>query len=295
MRTLFSLQNLRFFPALVCVLAIIVSTEPVRLLLDFGGFTFLGVVGAIFANSTGAGGGVIFVPFFNQLAFTPETTVATSFAIQCCGMTAGAITWLMFYRQHCRQNSDWNELRSGLMLTVPFSISGIGLAQFHQALTGGITDASALHAGFGIFSIFLALTIFATIPILKKETYESYFSSYDKVCLPMVSLAGGGITAWLSVGVGELVAVYLIIRGFNVTFSIAIAVVLSAFSVWGGALYHVIVTDAVHWQVVLFAGTGAVIGGVLAKYLTLYFSATRLKVFFAVWILLLGIASLPYS
>lgn len=293
MQSLFSLQNLRLLPALACVLLIVLSAEPLALIIEYGAFTFLGVIGAIFANSTGAGGGVIFVPFFNQLAFTPETTVATSFAIQCCGMTAGAITWYLFYRKNCRDRADWSELGEGLLLTVPFSVLGIWLAQYYQNSIGGITDASTLHAGFGIFSIFLAFSIFGTIPILKKYSFEARFTSYDRLCLPLVSLTGGVITAWLSIGVGEMIAVYLIIRGYNVTFSIAIAVILSAFSVWGGILYHVFMTSAVHWQVVMFAGTGAVIGGILAKYLTLYFSPNRLKMFFAGWILLLGITSLP--
>ena len=44
---------------------------------------------------------------------------------------------------------------------------------------------------------------------------------FDSVALLLIGFIGGAITAWLSVGVGELVAVYLIMRGFNVTFAIA--------------------------------------------------------------------------
>ena len=74
------------------------GTELPVLLTQYGGFLLLGIVGAVFANATGAGGGVVFVPFFQQLAFSPEAVIATRFAIQCCGMTAGAISWLQFYR-----------------------------------------------------------------------------------------------------------------------------------------------------------------------------------------------------
>ena len=77
-----------------------ISAKPLSLLFDYGGFVFLGLLGAIFANATGAGGGVVFIPFFNQLEFSSVTSIATSFAIQCCGMTAGAITWWTFYRRH---------------------------------------------------------------------------------------------------------------------------------------------------------------------------------------------------
>jgi uncharacterized membrane protein YfcA len=117
---------------------------------------------------------------------------------------------------------------------------------------------------------------------------------YDCITLSAVALVGGGITAWLSIGVGELVAVYLIIRRFNVTFAIAAAVILSALTVWGGIIFHLLITQAVYWPVVLFAGAGAIVGGILAKQLVLYFSAKNLKLFFAGWIFILGITSLPF-
>lgn len=264
------------------------------LLTEYGGFSLLGVIGAIFANSTGAGGGVIFVPFFNQLAFSSESSVATSFAIQCCGMTAGALTWWAFYKKSEYQSADWGELKRALLLSVPFSVAGIWIAQFIQYQSGEISDADSLHTGFGIFSIVLALAIFATIPLLKKAQFNQQFNLNDKIALPIIALLGGVITAWLSIGVGELIAVYLIIRRFNVSFSIAVAVILSAFSVWAGVVYHLLVTHAVYWPVVMFAGAGAIVGGVLAKQLVLYFSPINLKIFFASWILLLGLSTLPY-
>lgn len=280
---------------LCCWIALLaISSEPLNLVSDYGGFSLLGIIGAIFANATGAGGGVIFVPFFNQLAFTPGTTVATSFAIQCCGMTAGALTWWAYYSREQKRGPDWHEMGAALKLTIPFSLLGIWLAQFIQYLSGGVTDATSLHVGFGVFSILLAMSIFATIPKLKKLEFEQQFISLDKVLLPTIAFVGGWITAWLSIGVGELVAVYLIIRGFNVAFSIAIAVILSAFSVWAGVVYHIVITGDVYWPVVMFAGAGAIVGGMLAKHLVLYFSATNLKIFFAGWVLLLGLSTLPY-
>ena len=264
------------------------------LMAEYGLFVLLGVVGAIFANSTGAGGGVVFVPFFSQLEFTTTTTVATSFAIQCCGMTAGAITWWAYFRKQHDNGDDWLEMREGLWLSAPFSVLGIWLGQYQQYLAGAVGDANALHIGFGIFSIILALAIFATIPIIKQQKFEAEFVRLDRIAIPIVSLIGGVITAWLSIGIGELLAVYLIMRGFNVTFAIAIAVILSAISVWGGVLYHAFISGGIYWPVVMFAGIGAVMGGIVAKYLTLFFSPAKLKIFFAGWILILGVGSLPF-
>ncbi|WP_245953229.1 sulfite exporter TauE/SafE family protein [Alteromonas aestuariivivens] len=273
------------------------QTHPFSVVQSYGGFAFLGVVGAVFANATGAGGGVVFVPFFNQLGFAPAAIIATSFAIQCCGMTAGAITWWRYYRHQHVTNPQWKSLPSGLLLTVPASLSGIWLAQYGgttlpvlAALKGNVDH---LHLGFGVFSIVLALAIFASIPLLKRTHFRTFSGRCDTVCLPVVAFLGGIITAWLSVGVGEMVAVYLIIRGFNVTMAIALAVMLSAFSVWAAIAYHVLISEAVVWQVVLFAGAGAIIGGIVAKRVVLAFSPVRLKMFFGAWVLILGASGLP--
>lgn len=278
-------------------LALYMQSEPVLLVSEYGVFTLLGVVGAIFANATGAGGGVVFVPFFNQLGLAANTTVATSFAIQCCGMTAGAITWWHYYLRLedtepvMQSKREWQDIYKVLLLTIPFSCTGLWIAQLNAG--GAMDDADKLHVSFGLFSILLALAILATVPLMRGSNFIQRLTLADATLLPVIAIVGGMVTAFLSIGVGELVAVYLIFRRFNVTFAIACAVILSAFSVWAGVLFHLFVSMLVYWDIVFFAGAGAIIGGMLAKYLVLYFSSTHLKIFFACWILLLGVTSLP--
>ncbi|MEP0177434.1 MAG: sulfite exporter TauE/SafE family protein [Paraglaciecola sp.] len=273
-------------------------SQPWSLLQDYGAFAFLGVIGAIFANATGAGGGVVFMPFFNQLGFSVTTSVATSFAIQCCGMTAGALTWYAYFKQlkivHLTEAQQWSVLPKVLMLVIPASLIGLWLVQLNSQSLEQLSDPDTLHLGFGVFSMGLSLGIITSVFWVKNQSFNTSLYSIDYVSLTIIGLIGGGITAWLSIGVGELVAVYLIIRRFNVTFAIAVAVIVSAFTVWAGVVYHLVVTGAVHWPVVLFAGAGAIIGGVLAKKLVLYFSSKNLKLFFAVWIFILGVTSLPF-
>lgn len=278
------------------LILLLLLPDSLRLITEYGGFIALGITGAIFANATGAGGGVVFVPFFNHLGFDATTIVATSFAIQCCGMTAGAITWYRFFHDHHDRDPEWQGLGRILLLTVPMSILGIWLVQGVEYLQWfGLhgSGVDQLHLWFGVFSIVLAISIYASIPLLKRTTMTLQPVVFDSVALLLIGGIGGAITAWLSVGVGELVAVYLIMRGFNVTFAIAVAVILSAFSVWGAISYHAFVTSSVYWPVVLFAGAGAVIGGIIAKRVVLIFSATKLKMFFATWVLLLGVSGLP--
>jgi hypothetical protein len=111
------------------LILLLLLPDSFRLITEYGGFIALGITGAIFANATGAGGGVVFVPFINHLGFDATTIVATSFAIQCCGMTAGAITWYRFFHDHHDRDPEWQGLGRILMLTVPMSILGIWLVQ----------------------------------------------------------------------------------------------------------------------------------------------------------------------
>lgn len=274
-----------------CVL-LSVQSNTLSLINEYVGFIFLGVLGAIFANSTGAGGGVVFVPFFNLFNLSNQSIIATSFAIQCCGMTAGAITWFRHYRLVHRQDKQWSMLSKGLKISVPFSVIGIVITQF---VFGHYTDLvqHALHLYFGLFSIFLAFAIYASIPLMQRTEFAYQFLPLDIIALALIALGGGVVTAWLSVGVGELIAVYLILRGFNIMFAIALAVILSAFSVWSAIAYHVFVSEQIYWQIVIFAGAGAIVGGMIAKYVVLFFSPVKLKIFFATWVLIMGIAGLP--
>ena len=267
---------------------VVAADVPQAWLVSYWVYSFLGVVGAIFANATGAGGGVIFVPFFNHLGFDSVQTVATSFAIQCCGMTAGALTWYQLYRKDHSADVEWQSMPAALMLVVPTAALGIMAAQY-----GGFTAPGGINTVFGIFSVVLAVAIFATLSKFTKDSIRTQLNIWDTLCLLGIGFFGGLITAWLSVGVGELIAVYLIMRGFNVTFSIAIAVIVSAFAVWVGVAYHGLITEGIYYQVVLFAGLGAILGGLTAKFVVLAFSPVRLKVFFASWVLILGVSGLP--
>ena len=92
---------------------------------DYALFSLLGVLGAIFANSTGAGGGVIFIPAFNELNFTEMQAIGTSFAIQCFGMTAGGLTWWYHYKTEKRELRLWQGFKRILAITSIASIFGL--------------------------------------------------------------------------------------------------------------------------------------------------------------------------
>lgn len=254
--------------------------QPFNDLFDYWLFSFLGMLGAVFASSTGAGGGVVFIPMFAQLNFTEQQAIATSFAIQCFGMTAGAVTWYHHYHSQKRSLRLWQGFKRIISVTsICAVITLTGLFVFQ------LPSPASLHVSFSWFSFLLGLFIILTVYLLKPHRERSQIYFHDYIAFVLIGFFGGALTAWLSVGVGELLVIYLILRRFDINMAVAAAVVVSAISVWA-AISHV--HQSVYWQVLVFAGPGAVLGGIFAKTLVIHMSATRLKLFFALWLLISG-------
>jgi len=249
-------------------------------------YSSLGIIGAIFANLSGAGGGVVFIPVFNYLGFTDGQSLSTSFTIQCFGMTAGAIVWSRYYFQNFRTNSNWQAFLPIILITAVMSIFGLWTAYL-----GVISPPSSLSKLFSVFSILLGLALLLQLFLVKQtNNNRSKLSSLDYGLLIFVGYFGGLITAWLSVGVGELLVFFLIIRGFHITMAIAAAVVVTAITVWSASVEHLWLNSQAVWQVAIFAGPGAIVGGILAKNIAAKVSTTRLKLLLALWILFMGLA-----
>lgn len=270
--------------SLVWLAFIVLSPLSIDTLTDYVTFIVVGITGAIFANSTGAGGGVIFIPLFNFLNFSELQSVATSFAIQCFGMTAGAYTWWHHYQTQKSDLRLWQGFKRIVAVTGLAAVLGLWLVYF-----GELVSPSSLHNSFSWFSLLLGIFIIVSVFMVKPQRDSSKLLAIDWLMLVIIGLGGGAITAWLSVGVGELLAIYLILRRFDINMAIASAVLVSAITVWSGIWHHTVLNFQVYWQVVLFAGPGAVLGGVLAKTLVTHLSAVRLKLFFASWLLVIGV------
>lgn len=249
--------------------------------------TLLGVCGAIFANLSGAGGGVVFIPAFSYFKLTPDEALASSFGIQTFGMTAGAITWYLHYRRSHQQDPTWSPLFLIVALTAIPSVAGIWTAY------GGFAKAPAsLHEVFGAFSMVLGAALLAQVLIFKPQIQlHKTLEPIDYVAMILIGFFGGVVTAWLSVGVGEILVLYLIFRGFCTTMSVAAAVTVTAITVWSSAIEHFVFNDFVVWKVVLFAGPGAIIGGILARTIAGRITTKSLKVVLGAWIFLMGLVA----
>ena len=270
----------------------IIATWPggtFELIQSYGLFFFLGLAGALVANSTGAGGGVIFIPFFAALGFTATESIATSIAIQCFGMTAGTFSWLKFlHLKSLIGEINIKPVIKILWLAGPTTIAGVLFSQYvlpHPSIP--------VETLFGCFSIVFGLILFA-FTLKKGKRYEGEIFNVNQTQAALITITcflGGILTAWISVGVGEAIALLLFFLGFPAYFAVAIGVFTSSLSVLTAVNYH-IAANNISVEVVLFAGMAAFIGGYIARYITNKLGGFNLKLFFAVWIFVSGLYTL---
>lgn len=256
-----------------------------------GRLTFLplvGVGGAIIANTSGTGGGVVFVPVFSMfrewgtLNLSPVEVTAASFLIQCFGMTMGAARWTdRLLHQHpadpaCVSKRDFACIcLTVITISLPVMLLTQRLATF---------DAHAVLIGFKTFSILFGTALLVTTWTVNRNLPERHrLEPVDVFVVAFLAIPGGFVTAFFSVGIGELVALYLFTRHYPVLLSTGAATVISAVSVLSGSLWHV-EAETVPWEVVLLAGPGALIGGFLARPIALRLGSLRLKTLDGLWI-----------
>ena len=250
----------------------------------------VGVVGAIIANASGTGGGVVFVPVFNALrdfgtmALDPLQIVAVSMGIQSFGMSLGALRWTdRLYHQHAPAPLEarttardyWLVCALVLVLAVPTLLATQRLVAF---------DAQRVLLGYKTFSILLGSALIAATWTINRAVPErGRLERIDWAMLALIAVPGGAITALFSVGIGELVAFYLFLRHYPMVLCVGTACVISAASCLAGLVWHV-ESGTVQWEVVLLAAPGAMLGAFLARPIALWLGARRLKTAGGVWI-----------
>ncbi len=251
----------------------------------------MAIIGAIVANATGAGGGVVFVPAFTMLELSASSIIATSFAIQCFGMTAGSVAWykVLLIELQGAKSFVWKHYRRLVLLFSLPSILGVIVGQTLLSLDSH-QEVKTLFKGFSI--LFAVAIVFTTLHLARAQGAREIVpvSPFISALMVCVGLAGGLITAWLSIGVGELVAVMLILMRYPVRLAIGVAVSVSAISVWVGVQNYLWIDPSIDINVLIFAGPAAVIGGTVARYVAGAFTPVQLKLFIATWIFISALA-----
>lgn len=247
----------------------------------------VGVIAATIANSTGMGGGVVFLPAFEFLSVSGHVAIAAaqivgmSFVIQSFGMTVGSLRWLNLIFGDGDAGTNRHVFCRLLALILMCSLPTLLLA--HQFVSS--PPELVLYA-FKALSIVLGLLVLLTTwaahgKVRDRTTPETI----DYVAIAFLSITGGGMTAFFSVGTGELVALYLFVRQFPLVMTAALAVVASAVNVLVGVWDHVL-SGGLPWDVLLFVIPGAITGAYVARGFALMLGPIRLKVFAASWITL---------
>ncbi|WP_379922476.1 sulfite exporter TauE/SafE family protein [Erythrobacter sp. R86502] len=273
------------------ILASMVPAEP-ALLERLWFLPGVGVAGAIIANTSGTGGGVVFVPVFNALrelgvmTVAPLGVVGVSMAIQSFGMTMGSLRWTdrLLHQpapgpleERVRLKDFATVVLAVLALSLPAMLATQRFTEFNQR------DVLMAYKG---FSILLGTGLIAatwTFNAARPERCE--LARHDLIVLLALAIPGGMITALFSVGIGELVALYLFIRHYPVLLCTGAACVISAVSCIAGVAWH-IDAGTIVWEVLLLAAPGAVLGGFLARDIALWLGAKRLKTLDGGWIVL---------
>ena len=254
----------------------------------------IGVVGAVVANTSGTGGGVVFVPVFNALreqgimALDPLRITAVSMGIQCFGMSMGALRWTdrLWHQPALPVGSREAQVDPHDYFTLV--LGGLALALPALLITQrvGAFDRHNVLIGYKTFSIVFGVALLVTTWTVNRKRPEcGRLKRSDLIAVLLLAIPGGILTAYFSVGLGELVALYLFIRHYPVLLCTGVACCLSAVSVIAGSVWH-IAHGTMQWEVVMLAAPGAVLGGFLARPIALWLGARRLKTLDGSWIVL---------
>lgn len=261
----------------------------------------VGIMGAIIANATGTGGGVVFVPVFAALqdggipippallrivTLKAEESVAISFTIQCFGMSIGALTWA--YGIFVKDSLAWNEkVSSQTLAALTFAPLATGIPALLLTQAFVEVDGAKLLIWFKFFSLALGVTLLIFTWVQRRQAARDrkiYVSSGELWVLMGLGVAGGAVTALFSVGIGEFLAIYLILRRFPTKVAIAVAVWVSLVCVivgfWDGYF-----NDLVRLEIALIAVPGAILGGFLAKGIASLLGSLWLKTLASIWII----------
>lgn len=226
------------------------------LLVVLGGFLFgsnffltlAAFIAASVANATAIGGGFLFMPLFifvYQLA--PPIALKLSIATQAFGMTSGALTWGRSYID-----------RTAFLIASTASIIGVWLATYSLAV-----PSAYIKPLFAIISlgVFFALVLEISLKVTDQQQKVNFRLNTTSIFYAFVAFAGGLVTGWTAIGVGEMVALYLLFfYRLRLDKAIGTGVAVLAVSSIAGFIFH---SDlgGIPLELLAYTVPGVILGG----------------------------------
>lgn len=235
----------------------------------------IALVIAILANSSGFSGGVLFQPIYYLFLNVPiSSSVATGVATETVGMTSGSIRYFF-------QGKVEKEI--GLVL-VMLTIPGVVLGS-HILL---IINANVLRLFLGIVIIIIAMIQILSIAQGRYGNRENVpvEDIYPYMWIPFL---GGFFSATTGTGICES-AQPLLESGLKIK-----TIRANATAIWAEAMGDLVLTilnlqaGLIIWPILIFTGSGVIIGGQIGPILAKYLPEKVLKIFFSIAVIVIGI------
>lgn len=224
----------------------------------------VGFLGAVIGNATAIGGGLVFIPVMVFVyKVSPLDSLLLALATQAFGMTSGAVGWL--HLGGIPRRSLGTVLTAALLGCTVSSLI--------------IRPSSLLVKGlFGPVSILIGVV---TLYLLDRHAEEQEVPSKARASLFAVALLGGMLTGWVAIGVGEVLAAFLMVR-YRLYPGRAIGLGVLALSV--SSIYLTILHSwlgGIPWDLAVFTVLGCVFGARCGPFLCQLVSVRTLKLVFS--------------
>ena len=232
--------------------------------------TPLAVAAAAFANATAVGGGFVFMPLFAfGYGLPPVAALKLSLATQCFGMSAGALTWSRRFING-----------RALQITLPAALLGVVVGTLFPP-----PPDQAIKMIFGVVSLGIATAVLAQIRAGRHTVGDTLpeISAREHLCVATICFLGGVINALVSIGIGEVVALWLLFRHrMRIEIAIGTGVLVLALSSIVATAIH-IGLGGIPWSYLAFTAPGVALGGHLGARLGKAFEARAVECPAARW------------
>ena len=200
------------------------------------------------ANATAIGGGFLFMPLFIFVyKLTPVVALKLSIATQAFGMTSGALAW-------GRKYIDVQAFFLGSFA----SVIGVWIATYLW-----VAPSNFIKPLFAVVSLFVffALILEMRLKIVDEQRAAKFALNVTAFFFIFFAFFGGLITGWTAIGVGEVVALYLLFF-YRLRLDIAIGTGVAVLAVCSiaGLMFHLDL-GGIPLELIAFTVPGVILGG----------------------------------